>query len=89
MAAPVAQAAPAANGTDQPAEKQQAAPTQFKVTLSKFDPAKKAKVIKEIKQILPGANLVEVTVSKLRLKSLSREHQKSSRKMCQRTKQKR
>jgi ribosomal protein L7/L12 len=37
-----------------------AAPTQFKVTLAAFDAAKKAKVIKEIKQLLPGANLVEV-----------------------------
>ena len=45
--------------TEAAAEKPQAQ-TQFKVTLAKFDPAKKAKVIKEIKQILPGANLVEV-----------------------------
>lgn len=33
--------------------------TQFKVILAAFDAAKKAKVIKEIKQLLPGANLVE------------------------------
>ena len=49
-------AAPSAEPKDDKPEVQ----TQFKVTLSKFEPAKKAKVIKEIKQILPGANLVEV-----------------------------
>jgi hypothetical protein len=33
------------------------------VTLEKFDAASKAKVIKEIKQLLPGANLVEVLIA--------------------------
>jgi ribosomal protein L7/L12 len=33
--------------------------TSFNITLEKFDAASKAKVIKEIKQLLPGANLVE------------------------------
>lgn len=42
-------------------EKKEAAQTSFKVTLEKFDAASKAKVIKEIKQMLPGANLVEVS----------------------------
>jgi hypothetical protein len=31
--------------------------------LEKFDPTSKAKVIKEIKQLLPGANLVEVSLN--------------------------
>jgi large subunit ribosomal protein L7/L12 len=34
--------------------------TAFKVTLAKIDAAQKAKAIKEIKGMLPGANLVEV-----------------------------
>jgi ribosomal protein L7/L12 len=58
MAAPAQQAAPAAAKQE---EKKEAAQeqTQFKVTLQKIDAASKAKVIKEIKQLLPGANLVE------------------------------
>ncbi|KAJ3325696.1 general negative regulator of transcription subunit 5 [Boothiomyces sp. JEL0866] len=51
--------APAAAADAEPKEEVKAAPTQFKVTLAKFDPASKAKVIKEIKALLPGANLVE------------------------------
>jgi ribosomal protein L7/L12 len=35
------------------------AKTEFKVTLDKFDPASKAKVIREIKGLLPNLNLVE------------------------------
>lgn len=35
------------------------AKTEFSVTLEKFDPASKAKVIREIKSILPSLNLVE------------------------------
>ncbi|KAJ1336593.1 ribosomal protein L7/L12 [Batrachochytrium salamandrivorans] len=42
-----------------PVEEKVVEQTSFKVTLQKFDPASKAKVIKEIKSILPGANLVE------------------------------
>lgn len=34
--------------------------TEFKVKLEKFDAASKAKIIKEIKGMIPGANLVEV-----------------------------
>lgn len=33
--------------------------TEFRVTLEKFDPASKAKVIKEIKSMMPQLNLVE------------------------------
>lgn len=33
--------------------------TEFRVTLEKFDPASKAKVIKEVKALLPQMNLVE------------------------------
>ncbi|KAJ1546334.1 hypothetical protein HK405_007201 [Cladochytrium tenue] len=50
-AAPAA-AAPAAE--EKPAEK-----TEFKVKLEKFDAAAKAKVIREIKNLIPGSNLVE------------------------------
>lgn len=35
--------------------------TEFKATLQKFDPVSKAKIIREIKLILPQLNLVEVT----------------------------
>ncbi|KAJ3271145.1 general negative regulator of transcription subunit 5 [Terramyces sp. JEL0728] len=55
---PAAAPAPAAAEAE-PKEEVKAAPTQFKVTLTKFDAASKAKVIKEIKALLPGANLVE------------------------------
>ncbi|TPX67923.1 hypothetical protein SpCBS45565_g03471 [Spizellomyces sp. 'palustris'] len=47
-----AAAAPVAE--EKPAEK-----TEFKVKLEKFDAASKAKIIKEIKGMIPGANLVE------------------------------
>ncbi|PJF19920.1 hypothetical protein PSACC_00259 [Paramicrosporidium saccamoebae] len=33
--------------------------TEFRVTLEKFDPASKAKIIREIKSLLPQLNLVE------------------------------
>ncbi|KAI9098193.1 ribosomal protein L7/L12 C-terminal domain-containing protein [Phlyctochytrium arcticum] len=56
-----AAAAPAAGGAaaapaaeEKPAEK-----TEFKVKLEKFDATSKAKIIKEIKGMLPGATLVE------------------------------
>ncbi|KAI9017834.1 ribosomal protein L7/L12 C-terminal domain-containing protein [Gaertneriomyces semiglobifer] len=62
IAMPVAAAAvPAAAGAaaapaveEKPAEK-----TEFKVKLEKFDAGAKAKIIKEIKAMIPGANLVE------------------------------
>lgn len=57
IAAPQQQTAQAAAPAQEEAKKEQ---TSFKVTLAKFDAASKAKVIKEIKQMLPGANLVEV-----------------------------
>ena len=36
--------------------------TDFKATLQKIDPASKAKIIREIKLILPQLNLVEVNI---------------------------
>ncbi|RKO83224.1 ribosomal protein L7/L12 [Blyttiomyces helicus] len=36
-----------------------AAKTEFTVKLEKFDAASKAKIIKEIKTLIPGASLVE------------------------------
>lgn len=62
MAAPSAGPAAAAGPAAEVPEEKVAAPTQFKVTLAKFDPATKAKVIKEIKALIPGANLVEVVI---------------------------
>ncbi len=62
MAAPAAAAAGAAAADAGAAAAAAAAPaakTAFKVTLAKIDPAAKAKIIKEIKGMLPGANLVE------------------------------
>lgn len=56
MAAPVAASGPAAAAPVEEVKEQ----TAFKVTLAKFDAATKAKIIKEIKALLPGANLVEV-----------------------------
>ncbi|KAF9160697.1 hypothetical protein DFQ27_008300 [Actinomortierella ambigua] len=62
IAMPVGGGAPAAGGAaaaapveeEKPAEK-----TEFNVKLEKFDAAAKAKLIREIKNIIPGINLVE------------------------------
>ncbi|KNE67388.1 ribosomal protein L7/L12 [Allomyces macrogynus ATCC 38327] len=56
VAAAPAAAAPAAAPVEEekPAEK-----TQFKVKLEKFDTASKAKIIKEIRALMPSMNLVE------------------------------
>ncbi|KAJ2824055.1 54S ribosomal protein L12, mitochondrial [Coemansia erecta] len=45
-------------GAAQPAEEKPAEKTEFKVKLEKIDPAQKAKVIREIKNLLPDMNLV-------------------------------
>ena len=55
---PVSAAAPAAQGEETPQEKP-AEKTLFTVKLEKIDTASKAKIIKEIKGLLPGANLIE------------------------------
>ncbi|RKP10872.1 ClpS-like protein [Thamnocephalis sphaerospora] len=54
-------AASAGQGAAAPAaeEEKVAEKTEFTVKLEKFDAATKAKVIREIKGLLPGANLVE------------------------------
>ncbi|KAG0230710.1 hypothetical protein BGW41_002428 [Actinomortierella wolfii] len=55
-------AAPAAGGAAAPAaveEEKPAEKTEFNVKLEKFDAAAKAKLIREIKNIIPGINLVE------------------------------
>lgn len=56
--APAAAAAPAAEAAveEKPKEK-----TIFTVKLEKIDPAQKAKVIREVKAIMPNMNLVEVS----------------------------
>ncbi len=43
-----------------PQEEKVAEKTEFNVKLEKFDAAAKAKLIREIKNIIPGINLVEV-----------------------------
>ena len=58
-AAPVGGAATeAVTEEEKPVEK-----TEFTVKLEKFDAAAKAKIIREIKGLIPGANLVEVRLS--------------------------
>jgi large subunit ribosomal protein L7/L12 len=59
-AAPAAAAAPAgAAPADAEAEKPKEK-TVFNLSLVKIDPAQKAKVIKEVKSLMPNMNLVEV-----------------------------
>lgn len=60
IAAPVMQAAPVQQQAAAPAAAEKKEQTAFKVVLAKIDAASKAKVIKEIKGLIPGANLVEV-----------------------------
>lgn len=65
MAAAPAAAAPAAAA---PAAEEAAAPkekTAFDVTLKKIDASAKAKVIKEVKTVMPSMNLVEVRLPNL------------------------
>ena len=42
------------------AEPEEAEPTEFTIKLTKFDAASKVKLIKEIKNLIPGLNLVQV-----------------------------
>lgn len=42
------------------AEEEKEEPTEFTIKLIKFDAANKVKLIKEIKNIVPGLNLVQV-----------------------------
>ncbi|KAI9202486.1 ribosomal protein L7/L12 C-terminal domain-containing protein [Polychytrium aggregatum] len=57
-AAPAAAAAAPAEAAA-PAKEEKVEKTEFKITLAKVDAAAKAKVIREIKGLLPNANLVE------------------------------
>ncbi|KAK9765465.1 54S ribosomal protein L12, mitochondrial [Basidiobolus ranarum] len=60
IAAPVVQvAAAAAPGAAAAEEEKAPEKTMFNVKLDKFDAASKAKIIREIKGIIPGCNLVE------------------------------
>ncbi|KAF9957396.1 hypothetical protein BGZ70_009530 [Mortierella alpina] len=57
---PVGGAAPAGGAAAAPVEEEKVAEkTEFNVKLEKFDAAAKAKLIREIKNIIPGINLVE------------------------------
>ncbi|EUC65402.1 60S ribosomal protein L7/L12 [Rhizoctonia solani AG-3 Rhs1AP] len=49
----------AASAEDTPAEEKPKEKTIFNVKLEKFDPASKAKIIREVKAIMPNMNLVE------------------------------
>lgn len=60
-AGPVASSATAAAAPEAPKVEK----TEFKATLQKIDPASKAKIIREIKLILPQLNLVEVPVTSI------------------------
>lgn len=60
-AAPAA-AGGAAEGKEEAAAKEEdkpAAKTEFKLVLQKFEASAKAKIIREVKNIVPGMNLVE------------------------------
>ncbi|KAK9717194.1 54S ribosomal protein L12, mitochondrial, variant 2 [Basidiobolus ranarum] len=60
IAAPVMQVAAAAPTAAAAEEEKAPEKTMFNVKLDKFDAASKAKIIREIKGIIPGCNLVEV-----------------------------
>ncbi|KAI8049624.1 hypothetical protein BDF22DRAFT_697850 [Syncephalis plumigaleata] len=62
-------AAPTGAGAATPA----AAETEFTLKLDKFDAASKAKLIREIKGILPGANLIEVSSSDTRILGVAKK----------------
>ncbi|CAE6532101.1 unnamed protein product [Rhizoctonia solani] len=49
----------AASAEEAPAEEKPKEKTIFNVKLEKFDPASKAKIIREVKAIMPNMNLVE------------------------------
>lgn len=53
--------APSSTASGAAAEAPKVEKTEFKATLQKIDPASKAKIIREIKLILPQLNLVEVS----------------------------
>ncbi|KAB5593391.1 hypothetical protein CTheo_3129 [Ceratobasidium theobromae] len=57
--APVAGAPAAVAADEAPAEEKPKEKTIFNVKLEKFDPASKAKIIREVKAIMPNMNLVE------------------------------
>merc|ERR1719244_1489337 len=59
MAAGTAAAAPAKAEEEEAAAAPQAVQTSFTVKLNKFDAAKKVAIIKEIKNIVEGMNLVQ------------------------------
>ncbi|CCO27281.1 54S ribosomal protein L12, mitochondrial AltName: Full=Mitochondrial-nucleoid protein 1 [Rhizoctonia solani AG-1 IB] len=56
---PVAGASAAAAAEEAPAEEKPKEKTIFNVKLEKFDAASKAKIIREVKAIMPNMNLVE------------------------------
>jgi hypothetical protein len=61
-AASAGSAAGAAPAAEAPAEEKPKEKTIFTVKLEKFDAAAKAKIIREVKAIMPNMNLVEVSI---------------------------
>ncbi|ORY41386.1 ClpS-like protein [Rhizoclosmatium globosum] len=62
--------------------------TEFKVKLEKFDAAAKAKIIREVKNIIPGANLVEAkkfveSVPKVLKEGVPKEEAEKMKKMLE------
>ncbi|KAJ3355696.1 hypothetical protein HDU83_002701 [Entophlyctis luteolus] len=84
-ATPAGAAAPAAAA---PAEEKAPEQTEFKVKLEKFDAAAKAKIIREVKNIIPGANLVEAkkfveSVPKVLKENVPKEEAEKMKKMLE------
>merc|ERR1712080_697386 len=59
MAGPATAAAPAAKEEEEEEAAPQVIQTSFTVKLNKFDPAKQVAIIKEIKNLVEGMNLVQ------------------------------
>ena len=71
---PSSSAAPAATAStesdDAPAEEKPKEKTIFTVKLEKFDATAKAKIIREVKAMMPNMNLVEVSPAVATLKAI-------------------
>lgn len=72
-------AAPAPAAAEAPVEEKPKEKTIFTVKLEKIDPAQKAKVIREVKAMMPNMNLVEVSRIPLRVAVMPSRQLTSSR----------
>ncbi|KAI8617145.1 ribosomal protein L7/L12 C-terminal domain-containing protein [Chytriomyces sp. MP71] len=85
--APAAAATSAAPATTAPVE-EKVEQTEFKVKLEKVDAAAKAKIIREVKNIIPGVNLVEAkkfveSVPKVLKENVPKEEAEKLKKMLE------